>query len=114
MNQVKITVAASLLFGGLFLSSSVQAMDESITNESSTSSMHGLNGQFENYSEENIEILVAKEKVEDEARSIQYDMTSITKQGQMVCRQKIALANKVMRDRIMLRFGHFSVTVLSK
>lgn len=114
MNYVKITLTASLLFGGLFLSSSVNAMEEKVTNESGLSSMHGLNGQFENFSEENLDIPPVKEKAKDGGWSIQYNNISLTKQNPQDFRQKIRLTNKVMKDRIMLRLGHFSVTVLSK
>ena len=106
----KIAAIAGLLCGmSIAFSASADELDGTATNESGLSSMHGVNGGLEEYSEENVEIPPSI-KANQTVQAIRLSPSEIRK----LYRQKSYREAISMDGGLYLRIGHFSVYLIHK
>lgn len=135
MNRYLLVLIGSFLLGSILFPSAVDGMEESMNNESGLSSMHGINGEFEIYSEENSEIPAhnkpvpfVQEKHEPESpnkgiylKNTEYPKSACPKRMKQLtltsnntihtkCQSKLTLIPNIIRERLLLRIGHASTT----
>ena len=100
-------IAVFLCVMSIAFSTSADELDGTVKNESGLSSMHGINGTFEEYSEENVEIFPIAE-VNQTVKAIRLTANQIRE----LSRQKLYIGK--IENSLYLRIGHFSIYLIQK
>lgn len=133
-NGIIIPITSFVLVSMLF-PAAAGAVGSPVENESGLSSMYGVNGEYEIYSVDNIEIPASNnpELLERERQYVnaskqtvslknsqntipacQKNMTQITFASNNTihtkCKNKLLTATNIIRERLLLRVGHISAT----
>ncbi|MGM9948951.1 MAG: hypothetical protein ACI33P_02440 [Lysinibacillus sp.] len=106
----KLAAIAAFLCGvSIAFSVSADEFNHTVTNNSGLSSMHGVSGEFEEYSEENVEILPAGTGNQT-VQAIRLTASDMRK----LYRQKPYIGTNRTEDGLYLRIGHFSIYLIQK
>ena len=100
-------IAVFLCVMSIAFPTSADKLDGTAKNESGLSSMHGINGTFEEYSEENVEIPPSI-KPNQTVQTIRLTPAEIRK----LYRQKLYIGT--IENSFYLRIGHFSIYLIQK
>ncbi|WP_413362546.1 hypothetical protein [Lysinibacillus sp. 3P01SB] len=130
-----IILITSFILGSLLFPAAAGAVEAPVENESGLSSMYGVNGEYEIYSVDNIEIpasnnpeLLEREKqyvnaskqtvfLKNSQNTVpvcQKNMTQFTFTSNNTihtkCKNKLLTVTNIIRERILLRVAHISAT----